>query len=145
MSTPKGEFYRKAIERALMCRTSNTPNAGVVAEATLNLWQQMAAGLAPIIGARGVDVLFGRSLHLTSRAFPRLVITGDPGDNDALLASLKAHLAECDTNDALESSYALLGTFTELLSTLIGESLTGRLLHPVWELPSPRNEREIES
>jgi len=137
MSTLKSELYREAIRRALMCRAGTPPDASVVAEATLNIWQQMVAWLAPVIGARGVEVLFSRSLHLMSSAFPWLVIAGDHGNNVALLASLKARLADSETNDAIEASYTLLVTFTELLSTLIGESLTERLLRPVWAHPPP--------
>jgi hypothetical protein len=37
---------------------------------------------------------------------------------------------------AAEASYMLLLTFTELLATLIGESLTTRILAPVWAPPS---------
>ena len=145
MPTLKSDFYSEAIRRVLISRAGTAPDAGMVAEATLNIWRQMAAWLAPIIGIRGVEVLFSRALQLTSRAFPCLVITGDQGDSAALLASLKANLAASATNDAMEAGHALLVTFTELLSTLIGESLTRRLLSPVWAFPSPISEQETES
>ena len=145
MPTPKSELYREAIRGALMDRAGNAPDASVVAEATLNIWHQMAACLAPVIGARGVDVLFHRSLHLTSKAFPSFVIVGEHGDNAALLASLKARLAGSQSSDALALSLALMVSFTELLSILIGESLTQRLLRPVWALPPPTSNQEIGS
>jgi hypothetical protein len=129
----------------LKFRAGTAADAGMVAEATLNIWCRMAALLAPIIGSRGVEVLFNRSLQLTSRAFPCLVITGDHGDNAVLLANLKANLAACETNDAMEAGHALLVTFTELLSTLIGESLTNRLLSSVWAFSSPISEQETKS
>ena len=46
------------------------PDASAIAEATLNTWRQVAARLAPVIGARGVDALFSRSLHVTSQDLP---------------------------------------------------------------------------
>jgi hypothetical protein len=128
----------------LKFRAGTAPDAGMVAEATLNIWHQMATLLVPIIGTRGVEVLFNRSLQLTSRSFPRLVIIGDNGDNAVLLATLKENLAVSATNDAMEAGHALLVTYTELLSTLIGDSLTKRLLSPVWEFSSPISEQETE-
>ena len=128
MSTAEPDLRRDAIRATLTQRAGGDPDASAIAEATLNTWHQVAARLAPVIGARGVDVLFSRSLHLTSSAFPWLAITGDHGDSAALLASLKARLAGRETDAATEASHALLVTFTELLATLIGESLTERLL-----------------
>lgn len=121
-----------------MDRAGNAPDASVVAEATLNIWHQMDACLAPVIGARGVDVLFRRSLHLTSKAFPSFAIAREHEDNAALLASLKARLAGSQRSDALAVSLALMVSFTELLSILIGKSLTQRLLRPVLALPPLR-------
>jgi len=43
-----------------------------------------------------------------------------------------ACLAAQQTAAAAEAAGALLLTFAELLATLIGESLTERLLAPVW-------------
>ena len=128
-----------------MSRAGNARDASAVAEATLNIYHQISALLAPIIGVRGLDALFSRSLHLTSKAFPWLVIAGDNTDKAALLAILKARLAGSETNDAIEASYALFVTFTELLSALIGESLTRLLLSPVWALPSQKNDQETKS
>jgi hypothetical protein len=89
-----------------------------------------------------VEVLFSRSLHLTSLSIPWLSVDGDYGDTATLLATLKTRLAERDTDAAEEASHALLLSFTELLTTLIGKPLTERLLAPVWEPPSPESERE---
>lgn len=145
MSTPKSELNREAIRDALMCRAGNGPDANAIAEATIEIWHQVADQLIPVIGAGGFDVLFNRSLHLTCTAFPWLTILGDKRDRTALLANIKARLAGGETNHAIEASYTLLVTFTELLSTLIGESLTQRLLNPVWALPSPTSAQETKS
>ncbi|TVR67501.1 MAG: hypothetical protein EA420_00450 [Candidatus Competibacteraceae bacterium] len=103
----------------------------------------MADRLAPVIGVRGVDALFGRSLHVTSKTFPWLAMAGNDGSSAALLTGLKVRLAGQEPAAVAEASAVLLGNFTELLTTLIGASLTERLLAPVW-LPSPP-ESEQES
>ncbi len=137
--------FRKTIRITLAERTGGARDASAVAEATLDTWYQVATRLEPVIGARGVDVLFRRSLHLTCNALPWLEIVEDHGDSSALLASLKARLASREPDAAAEAGYTLLVTFIELLATLIGESLTQRLLGPVWELSLPKSEQENES
>lgn len=135
-------MHHEAIRSTLTHHAGSAPDANAVAEATINTWHQMAARLMPVIGTRVVEVLFSRSLHLTSLSIPWLSIVGDYGDTSVLLAALKTRLAERKTEDAEEASHALLLTFTELLTTLIGKPLTERLLAPVWVHPSPESERE---
>ncbi len=67
---------------------------------------------------------------------------GHEANYEALLAGLQARLAGCETALAIEASAALLVTFTELLDSLIGESLTERLLAPIWASPLPVSEQE---
>lgn len=133
---------REAIRRTLAWGAGEAPDASAIAEATLNTWRQVADRLAPVIGARGVDALFSRSLHVTSKTFPWLAVTGNDGNGTALLASLKLRLAGQETAAVAQASDALLVNFIELLTTLIGASLTERLLAPVWAPPPPESEQE---
>ena len=135
MATTDIEQRREAIRKALAQREGQPPDASRVAEVTLGLWRQVTAQLSPVIGAHGVDVLFVRALHLTSKAFPWIAVAGEQGNSVALLAGLKARLADREAEIAAEASYTLVVTFTELLETLIGETLTERLLGPVWAPP----------
>lgn len=134
MST--AENCHAALRKKLVPCYAVVPDSICIAEATLDTWHQMSALLAPVIGSRGVDVLTLRSLHLTSTAFPWLAIPGDHNGNSAdLLAIVKRRLADHEATVAAEAGCALLVNFIELLSALIGESLTGRLLAPVWTPP----------
>lgn len=99
--------------------------------------------LTPVIGARGVDVLFRRALHLTHSSFPWLaVVGGEEKESVSLLSRIKESLAARKPAVAAEASYTLLVTFTELLTPLIGESLAARLFDPVWVPSSPVSEQE---
>jgi len=128
-----------------MQRAGDALEASVVAEATLGILQQIASQLTPVIGSRGVDALFRRSLHLTRTFLPWLVQSEVSDDSTVLLASLKAGLADLEPNAAIEASHALLMTFTNLLTSLIGKSLTKRLLSQVWVPLSPASEQETKS
>jgi len=142
---PTSDSRREAIRRTLARRVGGVPDADAVADAAVDIWHQVADRLTPVIGAQGVDVLYRRSLHLTSSAFPWLANAGDHPAGTTQLASFKARLSDHEPAASAEASYVLLVTFTELLATLIGESLTERLLDPVWEPQSPASEREAAS
>jgi len=139
--TANRETRREAIRITLAHRSGGAPGASAVAEAATDIWSQMAALLTPVIGVRGVDVIFRRSLYLASKDFPWLAPGEEHGDSAALLAGLKARLAVRDAEDAAEAACTLMATFLELLTTLIGESLTDRLMSPVWTHSSPPPEK----
>ena len=111
------------------------PNADIatVAQAIASILQDMAAALTPIIGQQGVVALYRRSLHLCASNHPRLVGTYDGVLASLDLSALKSVLVEQSEADALFFGEVLLTTLYELLTTLIGPSLTARLLRGVWE------------
>ena len=135
------DSYRETIRITLARRAGEAPDASAVAEATFSIWHQVAARLVPVIGVRGVEVLFSRSMHLTSAAFPWLAIAEVKGGSGALLESVKTRLAGHEADTATEAGYTLLVTFTELLTIYIGESLSERLLGPVWVSTPPVSKR----
>ncbi|AMB85479.1 hypothetical protein AWM79_09275 [Pseudomonas agarici] len=93
----------------------------------------MNAALMPIIGQQGVGALHRRSLQLCACAHPRLAGTYDRVQAALDLTALKSVLLEQSEADALFFGEVMLTTFYELLTTLIGPSLTARLLRDVWE------------
>jgi hypothetical protein len=99
------------------------------------MWRLVVAELTPVIGARTLDVLYSRALHQTSSVFPWLSVAVDRGGSASPLPSLMACLARQHSAAATEASFMLLSTFSDLLTLLIGESLTVRLLAPVWVGP----------
>lgn len=136
---------RQIIRRTLLQRAGGLADAGAIADATLSIWADAALQLAPVIGAQGADVLFRRSLHITSKTFPWLAVAGNGVVNAVLAANLQARLAGREAAVAIEASEALLVAFTELLASLIGSPLTEHLLAPIWALPSPASKKERAS
>jgi hypothetical protein len=141
MTSGKGNPLRESIRTAL-AQPAGLPGADATVEATAVTWRLVAAQLAPIIGARGFEVLLGRALHIAGTTFPWLVAGANRDGATSPLPSLEGCLARQDPAAAAEASYTLLLTFTELLTTLIGESLTTRLLAPVWASPSLSSAQE---
>ena len=107
--------------------------AARVAEATNTTLRAIDAALSPIISERGVAALYRRCLFLIRHERPWLdpVYAADagPGDYDAL----RSALSQQNDADALHGADALLSTFHGLLVSLIGESLTDRLLGSILE------------
>jgi hypothetical protein len=103
---------------------------GQVADSAMATWREISAALIPIIGQRGMAALYKRSLHLTRSAYPWL----DGVHNSALapadFGGLRKALSQQTAPDAAAASETLLQNFHALLSSLIGPSLTERLLRP---------------
>lgn len=107
-----------------------------IADAVVSTWQAVDAALAPVIGSKGVEALYERSLHLVRGQHPWLASArqgaGAPGMDLGLLGATLARqenlTAAAAAGDQLQSLY-------ELLRSLIGPSLTGQLLRSAWDNP----------
>ncbi|WP_025855066.1 hypothetical protein [Pseudomonas sp. CHM02] len=131
MSTQSEES--RQIVASLAHRAGSTADIAGIAEAIMSILQDMDAALTPIIGQQGCVALLRRSLHLSTSNEARLAGLHDRLQAAADRAGLKAILLEQTKGDALLFGEVLLTTFYTLLTTLIGPSLTARLLRDVWE------------
>jgi hypothetical protein len=124
------------IQAMLARRVGESADAVAIAAAAISLWQEVDVALAPIIGQPGVAALYKRSLYLTLVDHPCLVTAYEgllrPGD----FAGLETALSQQTPAEAAAAMAALLSTFHDLLTHLIGGSLFERLLRSVWNKPS---------
>lgn len=97
-------------------------------ERLLQRWNWLAEKLTPLVGERGFCALYGRALRLVMPSFGWLTPSQSCTSITALLDTLRGDLAAVDSDAADAGNTALFTTFTKLLSTLIGEALTNRLL-----------------
>ena len=127
---------KQVFQSALTQLSTDGVDAARVALGAIATLQAIDAALAPIISQRGVAALYQRSLFLIRPGFPWLVAVYEgalvPGD----FSSLQTALAEQSVEDAMLGTTTLLNTFHDLLSSLIGESLTDRLLGSICNTPS---------
>lgn len=124
------------IALAVAQRAGEGADAARTAGAIVALWEQVEAALTPIIGQRGVAALYRRSLYLAAAAHPWLEPQQGP-QATMDLAALKSAMTRQDSTDAAAGGVAVLQAFQTLLISLIGSSLTLRLLDAVWTPPSP--------
>ena len=120
-----------------------------VSDSIVAAWSEINAALMPIIGHQGVAALYKRSANLTARTHPWLGAAIDTGngngndsggnggssasnDNVVDLDALRSVFMRQDAVIASATAEEFLRNFFELLTNLIGTSLTERLLHSVW-------------
>ena len=127
----KDDHTRQRLIRQAVARNPRTGDTQPVARA-LRAWERLALHLSPFIGEAGYCALYGRALRLASSLYPALTPSLPAQTIDALFSSLKENLTSIDPATAGEANLALLDTFTKLLSGLIGEALTTRLLNIAW-------------
>ena len=121
---------------ALKLRVAEDADGTLVAQGMVAAWREIDRLLTPVVGSRGVAALYKRSLHLTAK-FHLWLVSAQAGADAGVPMSmdldlLGAVLARQDAATATLGGEAFLRTFFDLLATLIGPSLTGRLLHSVW-------------
>ncbi|MBA3507406.1 MAG: hypothetical protein H0T80_16715 [Betaproteobacteria bacterium] len=103
-------------------------DAKAIADDCVRAWERVAAQFAPVIGEGGVGALYARSLHLTRSKFPWLAAPEEARQSDSPSNALRVSLERRDPSEAKEAISVLLVTFAELLTALIGETLTTRIL-----------------
>jgi hypothetical protein len=113
-------------------RVGRDANATQIADAVAATWQEIDTALAPILGSGGVAALYKRSLYLCGATHPWLAALHEGVQTGVGLAPLKTLLTQQGSADAANAANALFQTFHQLLSSLIGPSLTERLLRSVW-------------
>jgi hypothetical protein len=103
-----------------------------VADASIELWEQMANQIILIVGEGGFNSLYARSLFLTRSTFPWLPNGSVPAQTDQRFTELKMRFDEQPSLKANQANCQLLITFTDILASLIGEHLTIRILCSAW-------------
>lgn len=120
------------IAAPLASRVGRGASAAQIADVIVATWQEIDSALAPIVGSRGVAALYKRSLYLTAAAHPWLADMHDGAAAALDLTALKSVIVQQSSADAALGGNALLQTFHQLLGSLVGPSLTERLLRSVW-------------
>ncbi len=121
------------MHRAIALHISRTRADSVaVAESVLSSYRAITAALAPIIGRQGVGALQLRSVQLAQTRYPWIALGQLPTGTSVDLDALRAALVARPHDEAVPAGVAVLTSFCDLLTSLVGASLTWRLLDGVW-------------
>jgi hypothetical protein len=119
------------VAAALRVQGGEPATAMQVARSVASTLDEIEHALSPILGQKGVLALRKRSVHLAGKLHPWLITAREdkPLDDPAIL---EATLSAQTSSDAAAGGAAILQSFYELLASLVGTSLTERLLRTVW-------------
>lgn len=130
----EGHSSQRILE-TLEYRANGHPGAGSTAACVTALCEEICIALTPIVGPRGVAALYKRSLFLAGHEHPVLQGLLREVQQDTDLSALTTALMPLSESEAARVGTALLSSFYELLSSLIGPSLTERVLRSLWDRP----------
>ncbi len=127
-----------AVCTALRALARQGDNEGQVAASAWAVWRRIEVELSPVLGSLGVAALYRRSLYRAGAQNPALAgvhaATAQADDFEPLRRALGC----LSHTDAVAASCALMQAFCEMLTGLIGDALTERLLKPAAQLPPNR-------
>jgi len=122
---------------ALTQRVAEDANARQIADAIGSMWADIESALQPVLGQRGVAALFKRTLYLTATRHPWLAaLKAGSADSEVDLNELTEFFAQQSPAALTEVGWALFAIFRDLLTTLIGDRLSERLLQAAWSTSS---------
>jgi hypothetical protein len=109
------------------CVRQDVDSTEVAAALAVTL-RDVESTLSSVIGARGVAALYRRAVYLASAGHPWLsAALSDPGAS-AAHTTLQSVVSLQSREQAAAGAHAILHHFQSLLQTLVGASLTDRLL-----------------
>ncbi len=111
--------------------TTKDKNPGELAAQSVARWRQIDLALTPIIGRRGILAIYKKALNITRNDFPWLAVVSEGDAAFDNFVSLQSVLAQQTSAAVMAANLALHRSFNKLLGSLIGESLSERLLQSI--------------
>ena len=115
------------------------PAAEAAHEATV-IWQRLARKFSPLIGPTSVQFIVARSIEANQPAYPWLGLFSSPGMSSPPYDGLRASLERADANAIHAATSAMLMTYANHLSTLIGPRLAEQFLRATFPAAADNKE-----
>ena len=120
--------WAQLIDDALALRKNGNSDGAI------ELWQDLTGPLGSIIGEGGFSALYTRSVYLTHAAFDWFAPGHASDTPDLRLMNLKLALESGNAAETSGASQMLLLKFIASLASLIGTSLTLRIVSSAWQI-----------
>ena len=129
---PSASLSRDPWPAPLARRVAVDADVQHISAAIVSTWHDIDKALSPVLGHRGVAALYRRCLNLCSEAHPWLLAAQTAALAELDTSPLAAALLQQTPAAAGQAGTALFAQLHELLCSLVGPSLTDRLLNTVW-------------
>lgn len=103
-------------------------SGAALADAITLSWLKIVRKFAPLIGANSVLLIFERCLENNLATFTWLPALALPSQPDTAVERLRTSMAARSADEILAAHRAILTTFIDLMTTLIGARLTVQFL-----------------
>jgi hypothetical protein len=127
----EGGHACERIADAFVAKLAGSDNADPIGPVLVRIWMDIESTLSPILGKRGVAALYNRSLQLSSASHEWLPGVNPGGLAEIDLEALETAFADEGNLEGIAAATQILRSFCSLLVSLVGVSLTERLIHPV--------------
>lgn len=117
---------------ALARRAGSDAHAQGMADTVIAVLRELELALGPVIGPRGVAALLDRSLHRAAGPHPWLAEARDVPGTEPDLQRLMHALAARPGDEIAAAGAEILQDLHDLLVSLVGQTLTRRLVGGVW-------------
>lgn len=104
-----------------------------VVKRSLWLWKRIASELVPLIGDTGFQSLYSRAVHLTLPHCGNFSLSKQNDSTEGVFHRLKQDLIALENDLARQCSTLLLTKFTDLVASMIGDSLMNQILRSAWQ------------
>lgn len=120
------------LQRHRLIKTLSAKANGETADTVITLWEQMATKIISIVGEKGFQSLYVRSIILNASKFSCLSAYDPKSEINNQFTELKLCFEKQNSNQIIEVNNQLLITLTDILASLIGEPLTTNILCMAW-------------
>lgn len=120
------------LRRHQLIKTLNAQEHDKAADMAIMLWALMAAKIISIIGEKGFQSLYVRSVFLNVQKFSWLAPYNPKSETINQFLELKTCLDLQISEQIKEANIQLLITLTDILASLIGEPLTTNIIYMAW-------------
>ena len=135
MTSPETTVLRQHLASLIERRALST-DPGAVAAVARAIQDDLMRVLAPLISTDGVEALSARAFDLAKREYPVSERSDDRGPTNEPATKMSLWLELQVPSAASDAAAAMFATFAELLTALIGETLTMQYLAKAWPDPT---------
>lgn len=117
-------------------------DGGTAAADAIAILQRVTRKFSPLLGPSSTSVLLERSLHANHASYPWLPPPDQAGAAEPPFRALQASLERREQRDVLAATRALMDSYIDLVTTLIGSRLTEQFLRSAF--PGEADNRNTE-